>query len=145
MGIFNSTMDSTGTIGCGCKACQNGKPDLVDLTQDEFQPIGDVVNAPTNESNPNVFANYLTHGFWQDTGQINRSWSQNTVTYSLSSEFTFNQKAGIQMAFDLWSDIADISFSQVSSSANITIVEGDDGGAWSSSSTIGTTISSNTI
>lgn len=139
-------MDQGTTVGCGCSACQSGQPDLVDITQEDFQNIlGDTVFAPSGEADPNTFANYLTHGFWQDTGRSNRSWSQDTVTYSLSNEFSAQQKAGIAMAFDLWSDVADISFTQVGSGANITVVEGDDGGAWSSSVTSGTSIVSNTI
>ncbi|NQZ14924.1 MAG: M10 family metallopeptidase C-terminal domain-containing protein [Alphaproteobacteria bacterium] len=139
-------MDQSTTKGCGCSACQSGKPDLVDISEQDFQNIvNDTTFAPSGEADPATFANYLTHGFWQDTGRSNRSWAQDNVTYSLSNEFSAQQQAGIRMAFDLWSDVADISFTEVDGGANITILEGDDGRAYSSSSTSGTNIISNTI
>lgn len=142
------SMDSNTVIGCGCAACQSGQPDLVNYTQDDplYQTNGNPpIYAPSGPSDPNTFANYLTHGFWQDTGSSERSWTQDNITFSLSNEFSADQKAGIRMAFDLWADVADIEFTEVASGANMTVLEGDDGGAWSSSTTSGTTIVSNTI
>lgn len=49
------------------------------------------------------------------------------------------------MAFDLWADVADINFNEVSSGADMILLEGDDGRAYSSSTTSGTTILSNRI
>lgn len=146
MSVENTTITENITIGCGCSACESGQPtNLVMGDGTEYQATDQPDYAPSGAADPDSFANYLTHGFWQDDGRSARSWSQNNVTFSLSNEFTASQKAGITMAFDLWADVADITFSQVSSGANITIVEGDDGRAYSSSTTSGTTIISNTI
>ncbi len=140
-------MDSNTVQGCGCAACQSGQPDLITYGQDDplYQTTDDPIYAPSGPADPNTFANYLTHGFWQDIGSQNRSWTQDNITFSLSNEFSADQKAGIRMAFDLWADVADIDFTEVSSGANMTISEGDDGRAYSSSTTSGTTIVSNII
>lgn len=145
--ISENSLNSDITIGCGCSACESGQPSLVDVSQADFQNSvqDDPLDAPTSAADPTTFANYLTHGFWQDTGRSNRSWTQDNITFSLSNEFTADQKAGIRMAFDLWADVADISFTEVGSGANITILEGDDSRAYSSSTTSGTTIISNII
>jgi serralysin len=141
----NSSLDSDINIGCGCSACSSNQPSLINFSQDEQTTTDNPLYAPSGPADPNTFANYLTHGFWQDTGRSERSWTQDNITFSLSNEFSADQKAGIRMAFDLWADVADIDFTEVSSGANITIVEGDDGRAYSSSTTSGTTIVSNTI
>ncbi len=127
-----STMNTSETIGCGCAACQSHQPTAINYGQDENVSAGsDTTYAPSNAADPATFANYLTNGYW---GGTTRTWASNNITYSLSNEFTATQKAGITMAFDLWADVADITFTEVGSGANMTIVEGDDGRAYSSSS-----------
>lgn len=147
METSNTSLSGDINIGCGCSACTNNQPDLVNFSQDDAlnQGMSDTFDAPGGNADPNVFANYLTHGFWQDRGGSNRSWTQDNITFSLSNEFSADQKAGIRMSFDLWADVADISFTEVSSGANITVLEGDDGRAYSQSWTSGTTITTNTI
>ncbi|HPF78613.1 MAG TPA: M10 family metallopeptidase C-terminal domain-containing protein, partial [Alphaproteobacteria bacterium] len=145
MSVIDTTMDQTTTVGCGCAACQSGfRGEIVSDTQNQTTGT-DVDYAPTTAADPATFALYLTHGFWQDTGRSERSWSQSNVTYSFSNEYTAAQKAGISMAFGLWSDVADISFTQVASGGNINIIKNSDGLANSGSMTSGTTILSNTI
>lgn len=143
----NYTLDENNFVGCGCAACQSGQPQVITSGQENTSPPppGDPAYAPSGDAEPNEFANYLTHGYWQDTGGQNRSWAQDTVTYSISAEFTSAQKAGFKMAFDLWADVADIKFNEVSSGADMILLEGDDGRAYSSSTTSGTTILSNRI
>ncbi|MEZ5813825.1 MAG: Ig-like domain-containing protein [Alphaproteobacteria bacterium] len=140
---------ATGVIGCGCAACQSGQADnMVGYTQSLYEAAGTaepVLLAPGPAADPATFANYLTHGFWSDTGRGERSWSQNNVTYSLSNQFSTDQKAGLRMAFDLWADVADLDFTEVASGANISIVEGNDGRAYSSSTVFGTVIIANLI
>ncbi len=153
MGTTTQTsMDSMTTTGCGCAACQSGQSDdMVGYTQAQNEVAQALyagsasVSAPGPAADPTTFANYLTNGFWNDIGASNRSWTQNNITFSLSNEFSTDQKTGIRMAFDLWADVADIEFTEVASGANMTFLEGDDNGAWSNSSTSGTTIVSNTI
>ena len=151
---IDTSMDSTGTTGCGCAACQSGQPtDLVNYTQAQYESEyaaqlesgSGGLSAPGPAADPNTFANYLTNGFWSDIGASNRSWTQNNISFSLSNEFSADQKAGLRMAFDLWADVADIDFTEVASGADITVLEGDDGRAYSQSWTSGTTITTNTI
>jgi len=90
--------------------------------------------APTITATADQFAEYLINGFWADFGTYSRHWNtseSNIVTYSISSEFTAAQHDGLQMAFESWSDVANIQFLEVSSDANIAVLEGDDGSAWS--------------
>lgn len=134
-------------VGCGCAACESGQPQLISYGQEDaqFATTDSPDYAPSGDANPNEFANYLTHGYWQDKGGSNRSWDHDTITYSISSEFSASQKAGLKMAFDLWADVADISFTEVTNGGDMRLLEGDDGRAYSNSSTIGNTIVSNTI
>ncbi len=133
--------------GCGCAACQQGQPQVITSGQDDpqYQNTGDTVYAPSGQADPNEFANYLTHGYWEDRGGSNKNWEQDTVTFSISNEYTNAQRDGLRLALDLWADVADISFSEVSSGANLTFVEGDDGRAYSSSYAAGTRLTSSTI
>lgn len=155
METIQSSLALTNTIGCGCPACQSGgTDDMVGYTQVQYEqlqafnaaaPNVVILSSPGPAADPNTFANYLTNGFWSDIGASERSWTQNTITYSLSNEFTADQKDGIRMAFDLWADVADIDFTEVASGGNIDFLEGDDGRSYSSSTTSGTTIVSNYI
>ncbi len=142
----NFTLDENATVGCGCAGCQSGTNTLAySESQNDTQYSGGGEYAPGPAADPNVFANYLTHGYWSDAGGSNRSWAQDNITFSLSNSFTAAQKDGLRMALDLWSDAADISFTEVANGANMSMVVGNDGRAFSSSSTSGTTIISNTI
>ena len=148
MGTSDTNVEQTHAKGCGCAGCQSGTPDSIIATQQEYEALhsgGGGHNAPGPAADPTTFANYLTHGFWTDMGSTNRSWDHNNLTYSLSNEFTAAQKDGLRMAFDLWEDVADITFTEVAGGADMTVLEGDDSAAYSSSSTSGTTILSNTI
>lgn len=100
---------------------------------------------PSVAATPEQFASYLTDGYWAANGVSSRSWSQDTITYSLSNEFSADQKAGLSLAFDLWSDVADINFTQVASGGSITIDEGDDSRAYSSATLSGSTVISDYI
>jgi serralysin len=142
---INSSMDLGETIGCGCAACQNGHTDLVLGGENDYNVVDSPDFAPPGAATPQQFSNYLTQGFWQDSGRSERSWSQDTITYDINSGFSSNEITGIRMAFDLWADVADISFTEVNGSANIELYEGSDGRAYSSSTTSGTDIVSNLI
>lgn len=131
---------------CGCNFVgpdagnNNGNDDLLSGSGGGATSSGKPLATPTE------FANYLTNGFWTDVGSIARSWSQSNLTYSLSNEFSSVQKTGLRMAFDMWQDVTDLTFTEVGSGANMSVVEGDDGSAYSSSSVNGSgTILSNTI
>ena len=131
--------------GCGCSACMDGRSVNV-LENDTYN---DTLSAPTVTATPTQFANYLTNGFWADRSSIAREWdvtSDNIITFSISNSYSDTQKAGIRAAFDMWSDVVDLNFSEVSSGANMSIVTNGSGQAYSSSSVYGNGyIASNTI
>ena len=133
--------------GCDC-GCNFVGPDVG--TNNDGDVLSGTGGGSTSSgkplATPTEFANYLTDGFWTDVGSIARSWSQTNLTYSLSNEFSSVQKTGLRMAFDMWQDVTNLTFTEVGSGANMTVVEGDDGRAYSSSSVNGSgTILSNTI
>ncbi len=142
MDTFNYSLDNTSTFGCGCPGCQHGG--TLANSEAQFQSSNDSLDAPSSEADPTTFANYLTTGFWEDIGGSERSWAQNNITFSLDG-FTTSQQDGLRNAFDLWSDVADISFTEVSGVADISVSVGNDGRAYSASTTSGTTIVSNVI
>ena len=149
---MTSTQDTnmtTNTVkGCGCAACQSGQPDLVNITQAQFEALNGgaiALAAATPTGDETDFANYLTTGFWQDFGEDPRAWAQDNITFSLSNEFSADQKDGLRLAFDLWADVAAIDFTEVGGGGSITIVEGDDGRAYSQATTSGTTATANLI
>lgn len=118
--------------GCNCPSCSGGN-DNVDPLEGNYQDgfYGGQDGAPTTYGTTQQMVTQLVSGYWQNVGWDAHQWGTATVTYSLSNEFTAAEKSAFTAAFALWSDVADISFSLVASGAQITIVEGDDGGAWS--------------
>ena len=131
--VINNQLDTTSLPkGCSCSECSQISSG--GLENDTFN---DDIFAPTVTATPEQFANYLTDGFWQDRGSIGRQWntdSDNNITFSLSNGYTAAQQDGLRMAFDTWADVADITFTEVASGANIDVRRGYDGGAYSSSS-----------
>jgi serralysin len=121
--------------GCACPACSGGNNN-VDPVQGENQDgyWGGQDNAPTTYGSASTMANQLVNGYWQNVGWSAHQWNHSagtpTVTYSLSNEFTAGERASFTSAFSLWSQVANINFSLVTSGAQITVLEGDDGGAW---------------
>lgn len=115
--------------GCSCAACSGGhRADPVE-TGDGYYGGGE--NAPTTYGTTAQMVDQLVNGYWQNVGWAAHQWGEATVTYSLSNDFTTAEKAAFTAAFALWSDVADINFQLVSSGAQITIVEGNDGRAYS--------------
>ncbi|MCK6418879.1 MAG: M10 family metallopeptidase C-terminal domain-containing protein, partial [Alphaproteobacteria bacterium] len=128
--VTTTTLGTDLPKGCGCPFCMNGGS-RDPIFNDE--PAGDQSGAPTTYATPQQMADQLINGYWNNVGWSYHNWGTNspTVTFSLSNEFSSAEKASIRMAFSLWSQVANISFSEVSSGAQISFVEGDDGGAWS--------------
>lgn len=132
---ISTSMDDTMTAGCGCPGCQNAGS-YVPLT---YEGVGDDAPnsyaAPTTYGSSNTMINQLVNGFWEYNSSGHRQWTQSSVTYSISNEYTTADKASFTNAFNMWSSIADIQFTQVASGGMINILEGDDGGAWSGNNT----------
>lgn len=127
---LNSSLDIevVAVKGCGCPACQSGHGADTPVFTGETVDI--TTNAPTGYATPAQMADQLINGYWQSVGWESHQWAENTITYSLSNEYTAAEQASYRMAFDLWADVADIEFQEVASGAHMTILEGDDGSAW---------------
>ena len=146
MSVENYSIDENQTIGCGCAACQSGHQATFNSDGSLAQGNGsnDGVNAASTDADPTTFANYLTQGFWQDVGGQERSWSQNNITFSLNG-FSSDNANGIRQAFDMWSDVADINFTEISGDADIDVNKGNDGRAYARTWTSGTSIARSDI
>ena len=83
-------------------------------------------------------ADFLTNTFWEVNGSRDRHWGSSTLTIDLTG-LEPERAALARTAFQLWSEVANLTFVETSGNANITV---DDlpGGAYSSS-----TITSNGI
>jgi hypothetical protein len=64
-------------------------------------------------------ADYLIAGFWQYEGTIAHHWATTTITYNING-LTNTEKLLAQSALNAWHEVANITFVQSSSSANIT-------------------------
>lgn len=131
--IISGSLDTSSLPkGCSCSECSQ-----IIATLDNDTTTDDPLYAPTVTATPEQFANYLTDGFWTARNSIAREWdtsSDNNITFSMTNSYTAAQKAGIRMAFSQWSDVANITFTEISSNADIDLVVGNDGRAFSSSS-----------
>ncbi|MCB1349200.1 MAG: M10 family metallopeptidase [Maritimibacter sp.] len=82
--------------------------ELVDLADSGFGAVAgatDVKLAPYYQD----LANYLTWGYWADTGRTARAFVEDTITVNVSA-MNGSQKALIQAALDAWEDVADVAF-----------------------------------
>ena len=146
--VENYSIDKNQTLGCGCAACQNGHQQSFNsdgsLALDNGSGNGSSLDAARTDADPTTFANYLTQGFWEDVGGQERSWTQNNITFSLNG-FSSSNESGIRQAFDLWSDVADIEFTEISGDADIDVTEGNDSRAYARTWTSGTEIARSDI
>lgn len=118
--------------GCNCPSCAGGNGNI-DPVEGNYQDgfYGGQDGAPSTYGTTEQMVTQLVSGYWQNVGWDAHQWGTSTVTYSVSSAYTASEKASFAMAFSLWSEVADISFQLVASGAQISIVEGNDGSAWS--------------
>src|SRR5690242_18329781 len=86
-------------------------------------------------------ADFLINGYWQSEGTIAHHWTSTptagiTITYNLGN-LTASEQTLAHAALGAWQGVADISFVQVASGANITFnhngtMTASTGGNWSS-------------
>ena len=149
--VINSELNNDLPKGCSCHACQQIAEGVSSSSSSSNNdPVIDPdIGAPIVTATPEQFADYLVNGFWNDRGSIAREWdtsSDNNITYSVNNSYSAAQQAGIRMAFDTWADVANLTFTEVSSGADITIVQNSSGQAYSSSSVYSNgVIATNTI
>ena len=136
MDIVNSSWQESTSMGCGCAQCSSGGGPSLVADYDQYNVETGATAAPTVYGTTEQMVDQLVSGYWTGVGAAPMNWQLGTtVTYSLSNAYTAAEKASFRSGFDMWSDVADISFQEVASGGNINIVEGNDGGAWSGGNT----------
>lgn len=132
--------------GCGCSGCSGSFDNNYEYYDNEGNPIYDpqASGAPSSAASLQEFSTYITTGFWEEshsgmtTGgnpvdiQSYTYWEGTTVTYSHTSYYNANS-AGIDLAFDLWQDVTNLTFVDVGSSGgDIHFQQGNSGQAYAS-------------
>lgn len=124
----NFTLGQTVTVGCGCAACMaGGSNGYTGLLNGQGSVVTDT-DAPVAMATKETFGTYLTDGYWQDVyAQYGASWSnanfqgwnKTNLTFSIGNWYSASEKAGIRDAFEQWSDVTNLRFTEVASGGDI--------------------------
>ncbi len=81
-------------------------------------------SAPTTAGTKEQFAEFMTNLFWGGGGSYDYvGWGSNTsITFSISSYYSDTEKTGIRDAFATWAEVTNLTFTEVSSGAEISLV-----------------------
>ncbi len=93
------------------------------------------VTLSTTDGTMDQLADYLINGFWEWAGGSTFKWNKATITYSFDSGWTTAEQNAAADALRSWSDVTNLTFSKVGSGGNISFIKGNDGAAWSSTTT----------
>ena len=85
----------------------------------------------------------LVNGYWEATGRSAQQWATGNITFDVTG-LTAEQANLARLAFDLWEDVGNFNFREVTSGANMTF-QNTDGGAYSDSTVSNGRITSNII
>lgn len=142
---YNNSMTEILSVGCGCASCSSDNSVGRTLSSyDNSDTLYSSSDAPSGTANAATFGTYLTDGYWQDVySQYGSQWSsanfdgwnKTNFSFSIHSSYSATEKAGIRDAFDLWSEVAGISFSEQASGGDIyidAVGAGDSGRAYAS-------------
>ena len=77
-------------------------------------------------------ADYLENGFWADTSSSAHHWASNTISVNITDLTAAEQTLAID-ALQVWSEVANLTFTFTSSAANITYNNDGTGQAYDSS------------
>ena len=133
------TASTTGTyyLGAGAYLDSFNGTYEIEVTQDDPATVGTL----------DELADYLTDGYWQDSGRTGRSFdtsSDNQITVDIS-DLTSDGQQLARWAFEAWGLVADLEFVEVTGgNADITF-DDDQGGAFNSSTTSGGEILSSRV
>jgi len=136
----NYSIDDNTTVGCGCAACQSGHSPTTNFQDiSSNQGAGSTITSRNGqpEASPEEFADYLVNGYWNDRGFDGFSWSQSNVNFNIDNSYNADQKEGLRNALDLWSDVTNIDFTEVSNGASLNFTTNNEGRAYASSRTDG--------
>ncbi len=75
---------------------------------------------------PHQVAEYLTHGYWEDTGRSWHAFATPVITYDID-DLTAEGRFLASSAFSVWSAMTGLVFQQVSDGAQITFDDNNDG------------------
>lgn len=110
-------------MGCSCPICSGGTSREAYVNPE--LPGGEV-GAPSGTATKEQFAAYLTNGYWQDSTNnaynaytFNGWASDHSITFSINNWYSANEKAGIRDAFKQWSDVTNLTFTEVSSGGDL--------------------------
>ncbi|NSY37281.1 M10 family metallopeptidase C-terminal domain-containing protein [Leisingera sp. ANG59] len=106
-----------------------------------------VEQVPTPEpATLDELANYLTDGYWEDTGRAGRSFdttSDNVITVNLTG-LTAEGRQLARWALDAWETVTNLEFAETVGTADI-LFDDADSGAYSTSDTSGSVITSSFV
>jgi serralysin len=86
---------------------------------------------PMLSGTPAQMADFLIHESWVSDNETGRRWQPgSTVTYSFDESWTVAEQASATLAFSLWSDLANLSFTQVADGGQISFTKNDENRAY---------------
>ncbi len=106
-----SALTSTLTSGTGVVSAQTASPPLLTAS-----------TSASGSASPETIANYLTTGFWRESGQVPHSFdtsASNVITISLVG-LSANDKVLARGALEAWGMVANLTFREVTGKADIT-------------------------
>lgn len=142
----NYSLNQNITMGCGCAACESGQESTANTyayesnLDNDNQPLdAPDSSAPATAGTKEQFGQYLTDGYFQeqyadyynDNSWLTKNfdgWQDTNITFSIANTYSANEKAGIRDAFETWSDITNVNFTEVGSSGGEISFEAPGGG-----------------
>ena len=81
---------------------------------------------PKLSGTPAQMADFLIHESWASSNEPGRRWEPgSTVTYSFNELWSAEEQQSASLAFSLWSDLANISFTQVADGGQIAFIKNE--------------------
>lgn len=126
----NFTLGQVITVGCGCAACMTGEGSgYTGLWNGQGSMTDPDIGAPTTTASKEIFALYLTDGYYQDSYAAANGnswltknfsgWNDTTLTFSINNYYSATEKQGIRDAFQQWAEVVNVTFTEVSSGGQI--------------------------
>jgi len=117
------------------------------LYSGDYELSVDANGSPASPYTMAQIADYLTDGYWQDTGRSARSFNvgaDNAISVNITALSAQYQAITLQ-ALETWTDITGVQFTQTAGAAEITFTSNGSLTASNSSTTSGTTLLSSSV
>lgn len=118
------------TVGCGCAACASGHPPQSNNFNNTVGSGTNTQSAAPPAISDTAFANYLIYGSDNTIAQ----WDKTNITFSVANGYNAAEKQAIRDAFDLWDDLTNLTFTEISGNADIDVATNNSGRAYASTS-----------